>query len=685
MANISALATEALKPGSTDSLFVQYERFFAEICASWIQSGVQTEEKIAAFGRILPLAPHLAEHVERFLAHASQSPLFASQNSNGSNKNSDHAEVLLGAFRLLSYDCRTHAQYVRPVAVQQLFQHQNRVVRYLAVRLFCIYVHAADHATQEMIKRHVGEGELQGPWEGQQIDYRFLSLWEEKRWKRVRRDLQQSEGSHLTSSLYAELSPYTVNVNGILLPRLDGAASQERPAELISTPTTESNLSKIANGLLGSSPLLLTGLAGSGKTLLTRHFAWQLNKLDKMVTLHLNEQSDAKLLIGMYATGSKPGTFAWKSGVLTTAVREGRWIFIEDLDRAPNEVISTLLPLIERGELLIPSRGETVRAARGFRIIATMRSTLNPRGQEIIPRQNMIGHRFWNSITVQMPQLEEFQQVISAKYPALQKHLSGIMRVYSRLLELYSDAKFSSENGTSLRAMTPRDLLKWCDRIAVLLAQSTSFSTAQADDIFMEAFDCFAGSLRSDSARSKVMACVAEELHIDPQRRDHLLTDRSVKLSIPSKNTAAGTIQVGRAKLSKHKSSKRAMSSRPFSTNDYTLRLLEKVAVAVDRQEPLLLVGETGTGKTTTIQYLAEQLGRKLIAFNLSQQSESGDLLGGYKPVNVRSLVIPLKDEFDDLFDTTFSRKKTYASSRCLGSVLRKASGSVYALCGGKH
>jgi midasin len=125
-----------------------------------------------------------------------------------------------------------------------------------------------------------------------------------------------------------------------------------------------------------------------------------------MVTLHLNEQSDAKLLVGMYATGAKPGTFSWRPGVLTTAVREGRWIFIEDLDRAPNEVISTLLPLIERGELLIPSRGETIRASRGFRIIATMRSTLNPRGQEIIPRQNMIGHRFWKSITVHMPAMK---------------------------------------------------------------------------------------------------------------------------------------------------------------------------------------------------------------------------------------------------------------------------------------
>ncbi|KAF1847542.1 P-loop containing nucleoside triphosphate hydrolase protein [Cucurbitaria berberidis CBS 394.84] len=447
-----------------------------------------------------------------------------------------------------------------------------------------------------MIKRFVGEGEIEGPWEDQTIDYRFLSLWEEKRWKDLQAKTRQAladAGEQHPASVYRQLSPYTVNVSGILLPRLDGEPSQERPSDLISTATTEANLKRIAYGLLGSSPLLLTGLAGSGKTLLTRHFAWQLNKLDKM------------LLIGI-----------WRAGVLTTA----------DLDRAPNE----------RGELLIPSRGETVRAARGFRIIATMRSSLNLKGQEIVPRQNMIGHRFWKSVPVQMPQLEEFKQIISAKYPLLQKHLSGIIGVYSRLLELYSDAKFSSENGTSIRAMTPRDLLKWCDRIAMLLAHSPVFSTAQKDDIFMEAFDCFAGSLRSDNA----------QLHIDPQRRDHLLKNRTVKLSIPSKTTAAGTIQIGRARLSKHRSSRRTTSGQPFSTNDYTL-------------QPLLL-------------YLAEQLGRKLVAFNLSQQSESGDLLGGFKPVNVRSLVVPLKDEFDDLFDTTFSRKKNLRFIEMLGKRVAK-------------
>lgn len=681
------LSLKSLKPECTDDLFIQYEDLFVEVCTRWMTEKVAPELEIAAFGRILPLAPHLAEHAERLAASPQVVFLGALQagikrKEVGDVSDRELCQALLGYFRLLSFDCRSFAKHMRLAAVEQLFQHPNRVVRYLAVRNFCLYIHAADHATQEMLKRVVGDDDVEGEWEDRTIDYRFLPLWEEKRWKELQTRLQQrqSEAARTpASSLYRQLSPYTVNVGGVLLPRLDGAPSKEKPLNIISTPTTESNLQNIARALLSSSPLLLTGLAGSGKTLLTRCLAWQLNKLDTMVTLHLNEQSDAKLLVGMYATGAKPGTFSWRPGVLTTAVREGRWIFIEDFDRAPNEVISTLLPLIERGELLIPSRGETIRAARGFRILATMRSSLSPRGQEIVPRQNMIGHRFWKTITVRMPELGEFEKIVSDKYPGLGKHVTGIMRVYARLLELYSDVKFSSENGTSIRTLTPRDLLKWCDRIAVLLAQSASFSVAQMDDIFIEAFDCFAGSLRSEQARARVMACVAEELHIDPQRRDHLLQNRDVKLEAPSKGMSSGTLQIGRTRLSRHKASKRNTPNRPFSTNGYTLRLLEKIAVAVDRQEPLLLVGETGTGKTTCIQYLAEQLGRKLVAFNLSQQSESGDLLGGYKPVNVRSLVIPMKDDFDVLFDTTFSRKKNQRFIEMLGK--RVAKGNWKGVC----
>lgn len=37
--------------------------------------------------------------------------------------------------------------------------------------------------------------------------------------------------------------------------------------------------------------------------------------------------------------------------------------------------------------------------------------------------------------------------------------------------------------------------------------------------------------------------------------------------------------------------------------------LLERLAVCIAKQEPVLLVGETGTGKTTTVQHLARITG----------------------------------------------------------------------------
>ena len=98
-----------------------------------------------------------------------------------------------------------------------------------------------------------------------------------------------------------------------------------------------------------------------------------------------------------------------------------------------------------------------------------------------------------------------------------------------------------------------------------------------------------------------------------------------------------------------------------YAFTKVALRLLEQIAVCVSRCEPALLVGETGTGKTTTVQYLARQLRKKLIAINMSQQSESSDLVGQFKPVDVRALVDPVVEDFRHLFVKTFSRKANAA------------------------
>ena len=55
---------------------------------------------------------------------------------------------------------------------------------------------------------------------------------------------------------------------------------------------------------------------------------------------------------------------------------------------------------------------------------------------------------------------------------------------------------------------------------------------------------------------------------------------------------------------------------------------MEQIAMVIELNEQMLLVGETGTGKTTIVQHLANLFGKKLHVINMSQQSDVSDLLG---------------------------------------------------------
>ena len=63
----------------------------------------------------------------------------------------------------------------------------------------------------------------------------------------------------------------------------------------------------------------------------------------------------------------------WQPGVLTQAVTSGYWVLLEDIDYAPMEVVSVLLPLLETRCLSVPGHGDNITAAPGFHLFATQR------------------------------------------------------------------------------------------------------------------------------------------------------------------------------------------------------------------------------------------------------------------------------------------------------------------------
>ncbi len=176
--------------------------------------------------------------------------------------------------------------------------------------------------------------------------------------------------------------------------------------------------------------------------------------------------------------------------------------------------------------------------------------------------------------------------------------------------------------------------------------------------LFAEAVDVFVRSFRSPADRNQMACNIATALNVKQQSAEHWL-----KLRSPEISSYPDRLQVGRVLIPRFSTAGtiRASIQQPFAMTTFASRLLESIGACVDPGciEPVLLVGETGTGKTTIVQHLAQLLGVKLHVVNLSQQSDSSDLLGGFRPLNVRSyIMVPLKDTFDELFSQTFSVKE---------------------------
>ncbi|EPQ62073.1 Bgt-5184 [Blumeria graminis f. sp. tritici] len=658
---LDALALSALQPHLTLRLYVKYEEIFADTLARWLTTGIPENQIIVAIAQILPFAPYCIAFLENYLESKikfrGKLSFFNADEAEIHNlETTELQKILLAIWRLLNFNKYFFSTTVQFIKIQSLFKHKDLAVRFLAIRVFSQIMSAADFKLEEMNEKYIGkESIVWGDFDGMKKDIAFLSLLEENRFQDVRKsmmDQHKFSKNCLDKYNLDNISPFVIRCGSILYPRPSGPSKLK--SLIIHTVTMSRNIERFAKALKMGSPILLHGLAGSGKTLLVQHFARELSIVSKMVTLHLNEQTDAKMLLGTYVTGRAPGTFVWKAGILTTAISEGRWVFIEDLDRAPNEVISILLPLIEKGELFIPSRGETIKAGRGFQLLASLRTSQGLGGEEKFPSLHTLGARLWQRTPVEPASEVELHQIINGIHPILHEYLPTILNVYNRVSSLSQNSAsiYPATRGLFGRAICPRDLLKWCKRLeGLLLRCGIKNSREQITDeiryeFFMEATDCFAASLQVADVRRNFILCIAEEMLISPQNAEFFISSHIPKYEEKGKEITIGRVTLPTLNCIENVDKK----SRLFANTSHAKRLLEQVGVSVKWSEPCLLIGETGIGKTTVIQHLANRLGYKLTVVNLSQQTEAGDLLGGYKPVNIRTLAMPLKNDADDLF-----------------------------------
>ncbi|BBM98800.1 midasin [Marchantia polymorpha subsp. ruderalis] len=459
----------------------------------------------------------------------------------------------------------------------------------------------------------------------------------------------------------SEVGASFVEICGIELPvRLDSSSSSSAcpsTSSFVLTSTVKKNLESVVLALSQRQPILLEGPIGAGKTLLIQELA-DLTGNSDVVFVHLDDQMDSKTLLGNYVCTEIPGEFKWQPGALTQAVLRGLWVVFEDIDRAPLEILSALVPLLEDRKLYLAGRGEVINAAENFCLFSTV--TRTKFGSASVGGKDMLTN-LWRKVVIDSPSDDELAVIIEARFPMISVLIPKLIGTLNMVREMTSQSSVLTDGLGAIsvhigRQFSTRDLVKWCQRIVIIGSQHFEgqfLSTYARERIFVEAIDCFAGSISSIADRQLVMRAIAEHWEVPLERVNFFST-----LNKPSLQVSRSAVQLGRATITSSTHKGKSQGGRPFAHTGQAMRTLESIGACVQQKEPVLLVGETGTGKTTIVQYLARQISMPLVVLNLSQQSDSVDLLGGYKPLEAQNVCIPLFESFNILFRETFPMKK---------------------------
>ncbi|GAA6218580.1 midasin [Lates japonicus] len=470
-----------------------------------------------------------------------------------------------------------------------------------------------------------------------------------------------------------DLSQNVVAVCGVVLPRIvPRQAEQMNQKDLVLVDSTCRNLRRLALAVASQKPVLLEGPIGCGKTALVEFMAAITGhtKATEILKVQLGDQTDSKMLLGMYRCTDIPGKFVWQPGTLTQAVSKGHWILLEDIDHAPLDVISVLLPLMENKKLMIPGREDCIDVAPGFQFFATRRMYYSS-GSWHKPQNShaTLLDKYWTKLQMGNMTREELKKVLISRYPRLTVVADRLLDIYCQLTgERHSESDTSSlqssddsqqqqqpENRSSQlegRALSLRDLLKWCERISV---NFDSASSATAQHVFQEALDCFTAMLSRPESRLRMAEIIGSKLNISKEKAQHFCQMYQPGISLTELEVSVGRVTLGRKQT---EAVQLSVDNQTFAATRPSAVLLEQLAVCVLKGEPVLLVGETGTGKTSTVQHLARVKGHRLRVVNMNQQSDTADLLGGYKPVDHKQILLPLREAFEDLFSQTYSRKQ---------------------------
>ncbi|KCV71764.1 hypothetical protein H696_01182 [Fonticula alba] len=391
------------------------------------------------------------------------------------------------------------------------------------------------------------------------------------------------------------------------------------------TSSVQTNLRSLARVVVANTyPVLIQGPTSAGKTSMVEYLAARTGH--RFVRINNHEHTDLQEYLGSYVADDQ-GRLAFREGVLVEALRHGHWIVLDELNLAPTDVLEALNRLLDDNrELYLPETQETVRPHPDFMLFATQNPPRLYGGRKVLSRA--FRNRFLEIHFDDIP-VGELQEIVENRCAMPPSRAERLVAVYRDLQERRQATNvFAGRDGY----ITLRDLFRWGGRFA----QYTGTDDRRlAEDGYM----LLAERVRSVEERETVRAVVEKHVRapVDLATLYSLESaqaefDALFAASAGEAGLAAGAVAPRLADLSRSAGG----SSGGVVWTAAMCRLFVLTARAARHQEPVLLVGDTGCGKTTIVELLARAMGQHLETLNCHEHTETADFIGGLRPVRDR-------------------------------------------------
>ena len=367
------------------------------------------------------------------------------------------------------------------------------------------------------------------------------------------------------------------------------------------TPTIKENMFDLLRILMFTkeTPLLLEGPTSTGKTSVVKFLADMTG--NTLVRINNHRDMDLDEYVGRYEP--KGHSVEFIEGKLLECMRNGYWLLLDELNLARSEILEALNRVFDDNrELYVPELGEFVKPAPAFRIFATQ-NPANYSGRGLLSKA--FKNRF---ICVNWDNLKDvdLEQILGQRCQLPKSRSTLLLAIKNQLQNLRShDELLEGKHGL----ITVRDLLKWSLR-----------ATGTKEEVVLEGYSLLAERIREFEQREIVQTIMKEHAQVRV-------------LDIRSFYTAAFKQLLSQYPIGD------IADSMSIKLTDEFMKTIVLITKSYLNKESVLLVGETGTGKTTIAQFMAKMLGLEFHSLNCHKGTEVSDFLGGWRPVRQKAQI----------------------------------------------